>query len=237
MEIRGPSKETQILVVEGVRTADLTKTQADKIRVQVDVKWLTLALLSMICLSEPALGDPLACEREMTKVAQESGIPLNILFSVALTETGHRGALNPFDLNVDGRTIRSATLAEAMKRLTEERALGAKLIDVGCMQINIRWHGAQFRSIEEMFDSARNVAYAAAFLMRLKARYGTWTLAVARYNAGPDNKLAQRQYVCNVIGNMVRSGFGAWTAGARAYCGGNPTLGAAPPQRSVALAR
>ena len=38
-----------------------------------------------------------------------------------------------------------------------------------------------------MFDSVRNVEYAANFLKALKAQEGSWTLAVARYNAGPGN--------------------------------------------------
>jgi soluble lytic murein transglycosylase-like protein len=51
------------------------------------------------------------------------------------------------------------------------------------MQINLRFHGADFRSLNEMFDPARNVEYAANFLKSLKAQEGSWTLAVARYNA------------------------------------------------------
>jgi hypothetical protein len=30
------------------------------------------------------------CEQEMARAAQENGIPLNILYSVGLTETGHK---------------------------------------------------------------------------------------------------------------------------------------------------
>jgi hypothetical protein len=41
---------------------------------------------------------------------------------------------------------------------------------------------------------------------------------VARYNAGPDNPAAQKNYVCAVIGNIVASGFGRWTPNARAFC-------------------
>ncbi len=70
-----------------------------------------------------------------------------------------------------------------------------------------------------MFDPGRNVDYAARFLRDLKGREGSWTLAVARYNAGPGNNPAQKRYVCGVIGKMVASGFGAWTPNATAFCG------------------
>ena len=162
--------------------------------------------------------DPSACEREMTRAAAESGVPLNVLYSVGLTETGGRGALEPYDLNIDGRAVHSATLPEALQRFAEAKARGAKLIDVGCMQINAHFHGRHFASLPAMFDAAANVDYAAGFLKALKAREGSWTLAVARYNAGPDNPAAERAYVCAVIRNMIRSGFGRWTANALALC-------------------
>ena len=70
---------------------------------------------------------------------------------------------------------------------------------------------ASSRSVEQMFEPAANVDYAARFLKELKAREGSWTMAVARYHAGPDNDPAQKRYVCRVIANMVATGFGAWT--------------------------
>jgi soluble lytic murein transglycosylase-like protein len=70
-----------------------------------------------------------------------------------------------------------------------------------------------------MLDPGKNVDYAARFLTELKEREGSWTLAVARYHAGPNNNPAQKQYVCTVITNMVATGFGAWTPEAKAFCG------------------
>jgi len=154
----------------------------------------------------------------MTRAAARTGVPLNVLYSVGLTETGHAGELGPYDMNVDGREVHSETLAEAMARFAAARARGAHFIDVGCMQINVRFHGSRFGSVGEMFDPARNVAYAASYLEALKAETGAWTLAVARYNAGPGNPQAERTYVCAVIRNMVASGFGRWTESARALC-------------------
>jgi soluble lytic murein transglycosylase-like protein len=86
------------------------------------------------------------------------------------------------------------------------------------MQINHHYHSESFHSLDDMFDPAQNVAYAARFLSELKEREGSWTKAVARYHAGPNNAPAQKTYVCRVIGNMVAVGFGEWTSDARAYC-------------------
>ncbi len=160
----------------------------------------------------------MACEREMTRAAARTGVPLNVLYSVGLTETGSRGELSPYDMNIDGQAVHSTGLAEAMARFAQAKGRGAKLIDIGCMQINHHWHGSDFSSLSDMFDPARNVEYAASFLKALRAEEGNWTLAVARYNAGPDNPAAEKTYVCAVIRNMVASGFGRWTASARALC-------------------
>ena len=154
----------------------------------------------------------------MARAAARTGVPLNVLYSVGLTETGRRGELGAYDMNVEGREVHSDSLAEAMARFAAAKARGVKLIDVGCMQINVYFHGANFRSLADMFDPAHNVNYAANFLKTLRAQEGTWTLAVARYNAGPGNPAAEQTYVCAVIRNLVASGFGRWTAEARALC-------------------
>ncbi|MBV8794524.1 MAG: lytic transglycosylase domain-containing protein [Hyphomicrobiales bacterium] len=178
------------------------------------------AALVAIAVSNGAVAraDALACEREMTRASALHGVPLNVLYSVGLTETGSRGELSPYDMNVDGQAVHSSSLAEAVARFAQAKGRGAKFIDIGCMQINHHFHSADFRSLSEMFDPARNVEYAANFLKSLKAQEGSWTLAVARYNAGPGNPAAEKTYVCSVIRNMVASGFGQWTANARALC-------------------
>ncbi len=173
---------------------------------------------TLLGAASPASAGSLACEREMTRAAAESGVPLNVLYSVGLTETGSRGELGPYDMNVDGRDVHSDTLGQAMARFAAAQGGGARFIDVGCMQIDVRFHGRRFGSVADMFDPARNVDYAARYLKALKAETGAWTLAVARYNAGPANPQAERAYVCAVIRNMVASGFGRWTGSARALC-------------------
>ncbi len=158
------------------------------------------------------------CEREMSRAAKKYDVPLAVLYAVGLTETGQKGSLHPYALNIEGPSYFAANLQEAIQRFEQARQSGAKLIDIGCMQINHYYHGSQFRSINEMFDPYMNVDYAARFLRDLKTREGTWTLAAARYHAGPNNNPAQKRYVCAVITNMVVTGFGQWTANAKSFC-------------------
>ncbi|WP_134496191.1 transglycosylase SLT domain-containing protein [Microvirga pakistanensis] len=164
------------------------------------------------------------CEREMVRAAAKYGVPLGMLYSVGLTETGRRGSLQPYAMNVEGRAVFSNTLAEAVERFEEARRAGAKLIDLGCMQINHYYHREKFPSLESMLSPRNNVEYAARFLSELKGRHETWTMAVARYHAGPDNDPAQKRYVCRVIANMVATGFGQWTPNARSFCADAPGM-------------
>lgn len=167
----------------------------------------------------PAIAAPSnVCEREMASAALAEGVPLGVLYAVAMTETGRKGALQPYALNIEGRTVFAATQVEALAEFAEARRAGKTLIDLGCMQINHQYHGSEFSSPAAMLDPAQNVRYAARFLKTLRAKEGSWAMAVARYHAGPDNDPAQKRYICAVIGNLVATGFGAWTPASRQFC-------------------
>jgi len=173
--------------------------------------------------SPAALGvpaNPGACEREIQAAAAKYGIPEGILYSVGLTETGRKGSLSPYAMNVEGKAYFPPSQQEAMTTFYAARQQGRKLIDIGCMQINHHFHGENFSSPEEMFNPQRNVEYAAKFLRNLHDRHETWTMAVARYHAGPNNDPAQRKYVCRVISNLVATGYGKWTSNASRFCDG-----------------
>lgn len=154
----------------------------------------------------------------MLRASKIFDVPVAVLYAVGLTETGRRGSLQPYAMNVEGAAVFSASVTEALAKFDAARARGARLIDIGCMQINHHFHGRAFRDVREMFEPRRNVDYAARFLKELRARQPNWTLAVARYHAGPNNNPAQKRYVCAVMTNMVATGFGAWTPQARAFC-------------------
>ncbi|WP_244491124.1 transglycosylase SLT domain-containing protein [Paramesorhizobium deserti] len=154
----------------------------------------------------------------MHKAAARYGVPIGILYAVGLTETGRKNSLQPYAMNIEGKAEFYPTAAAALSRFEQARRQGARLIDLGCMQINHYFHGKAFPSVAQMLAPSTNVDYAARFLKQLRAREGNWTLAVARYHAGPNNDPAQKKYVCRVMENMVATGFGNWTAQARSFC-------------------
>lgn len=159
------------------------------------------------------------CEQEIASAASRYGVPEGILYSVGLTETGRRGSLQPWSLNIEGKAFFAKSPNEAIEIFETARGRGAVLIDLGCMQINQHFHGEHFASVADMLDPKENVEYAAKFLAQLHAKHVTWTMAVARYHAGPNNDPAQKRYVCRVISNLVATGYGQWTASAYEFCG------------------
>jgi hypothetical protein len=58
-----------------------------------------------------------------------------------------------------------------------------RLIDVGCLQVNLHYHPQAFASLEEAFDPPANARYAAQFLTRLHQGTRNWEQAAARYHS------------------------------------------------------
>lgn len=180
---------------------------------------VAVTLVSLFSIPNPATATKSnVCEREMASAAVAEGLPLGVLYAVGLTETGRKGSLSPYALNIEGRTVFASSERQAVLEFRKAKASGKKLIDLGCMQINHFYHGNEFTSVAAMLDPHENVQYAARFLKQLKAQEGSWTMAVARYHAGPDNDPAQKRYICAVIRNLVATGFGNWTPEARQFC-------------------
>lgn len=183
---------------------------------------ILLSALAAACLSSLFAGLANAaanpCEAEILRASDRYGIPAGILYAVGLTETGNKGSLQPNALNIEGKAVFAKSRPEALAAFNRARGEGKTLIDLGCMQINHRYHAGHFRSVADMLDPHQNVDYAARFLASLHARHQTWSMAVARYHAGPNNDPAQKVYVCRVIANMVAVGFGKWTSNARSFC-------------------
>jgi hypothetical protein len=64
---------------------------------------------------------------------------------------------------------------------------GVTNIDVGCFQLNYRWHGAAFPSLEAMMEPEANALYAARLVQGLAGDSGDWVAAAGAYHsATPD---------------------------------------------------
>jgi len=138
--------------------------------------------------TEEASEDWQACRLAAVKVERANAMPQALLHAISLVETGRRGPDGrhtawPWTINSHGKGYRFATKEDAIWAVRRLVADGARSIDVGCMQVNLRYHPRAFTSLEEAFDPAANMAYAASFLNRLKDRHGDWRAASARYHS------------------------------------------------------
>jgi hypothetical protein len=137
--------------------------------------------------SARAAPDSDLCEAAAFRAAAAENVPLDVLRAIALAETGGgRGGGGkpwPWTTNVEGVGAWHATRADALAHIAKRHAEGARSYDVGCFQINRRWHGSAFDSLEEMFDPDANALYAARFLKSLKQETGDWTRAAGWYHS------------------------------------------------------
>lgn len=145
------------------------------------------ALLAPARAAVPQRSVSAQCDEAAALAARETSVPLDVLLAVTRTETGRSdgGALVPWPwtVNMEGAGRWFATEDEARAYVFLNFKRGARSFDVGCFQINYKWHGQAFRSIDEMFDPVRNALYAAGFLADLHAELGDWTKAAGAYHS------------------------------------------------------
>lgn len=123
------------------------------------------------------------CLQAASDAADRTGVPYAVLRAISTVETGRHGRPWPWTVNFggDGRWFDSAVEAE-----TEAAAaldLGATNVDLGCFQLNYRWHAEGFASLADMLDPVQNATYAAEYLAQHFARTGDWALAAAAYHS------------------------------------------------------
>jgi len=144
---------------------------------------LLLSLLFVCPLPSSATVQAPDCEALAKAAGREAGIPEGILPAIARVESGRNGKAWPWTLNQAGVASYHPTKEAALHQLAEILASGAQNVDLGCMQINWRWHSAEFANASDMLDPVVNTRYAARFLADLRSRLGTWDDAVAAYHS------------------------------------------------------
>lgn len=143
----------------------------------------------VFCNASIALGQgaPLSCDQAAISAAQNSDVPVEILLAITRVETGRvqDGQLRPWPwaINLDGTGHWFDDIDHAIAFADQQLGLGIENFDVGCFQINLRWHGTEFSSLADVFDPQTNASYAARFLAELYAENGDWAQAVAAYHS------------------------------------------------------
>lgn len=163
-----------------------------------------VATAAMVLAASPAHGGRTAdaCADAARRLEDAEGIPRGLVQAVALAESGRwLDDLRltrpwPWTVTAGPDSFFFPSKEAALLKVRELTAQGRTNIDVGCMQINLGWHGDAFASLEEALDPATNVAYGARFLKDLRLRTRSWARATARYHSSsPDRGEAYRAKV------------------------------------------
>jgi hypothetical protein len=124
------------------------------------------------------------CRDAAAKAATETGVPYEVLIAIATVETGRDDQPWPWTVNFGGEGHWYDSAADAARSVDQALRDGATNIDLGCFQLNYRWHASAFSSVDDMLDPARNATYAAEYLSQHYANTGDWALAAAAYHSG-----------------------------------------------------
>ena len=130
-------------------------------------------------------------------------IPTGLLMAIALTESGGQNGPDPHAMNIAGMTYIAPNVERMAAVIQRGYNTGQTSIDVGCMQINLKYHAHNFSSPYELLNSRVNVDYGARYLAELANETKSWRDAVMTYH---NRKSPSRRawYGCKVWNNYLK---------------------------------
>ena len=151
----------------------------------------TFGLAAFLCVFNAlsAHGWSGVCIDTAQRINRAEGLPANLLSSIAITESGRTDPATkakvawPWTVTSGGEGQYFPTKAAAIAAVKRLHRAGVENIDVGCMQINLKYHPDAFSSLAEAFEPEVNVRYAARFLKELRGAWNGWSEAVRHYHS------------------------------------------------------
>ena len=141
-----------------------------------------------------------SCQDLISKYETIYEIPKGLLDSISQVESG----FNPYALNHKGKSYHFSSQEQLVSKVNELIKKGESNFDLGCMQINYRWHGNKFKTWQEIIIPEKNIDYAAQLLKELYEQSGTWHQAVRFYHSQtPDH---HKKYSRKVAISLARAG-------------------------------
>lgn len=126
---------------------------------------------------------PDSCSPHILKAAKKYGIPKRFLWGLAYVESNYKGVPWAWALNVSGRSHYFSSQKEAIRFLRGLSQNKLTYTDIGCMQINYKFHRNAFKSVTEMLEPQKNVFYGAQFLRKLYKKSKVWEKAIGDYHS------------------------------------------------------
>jgi hypothetical protein len=156
--------------------------------------WLAVCLPGFAAESRRAMPPIMADNEDLCRIAAAEAeyrwqIPRQLLTAVSLAESGRWNGERreitawPWTVYAEGQGHYLPNKQAAIRKVRTLRAKGVRNIDVGCMQVNLHYHGDAFDSLAQAFDPARNANYAARFMKELHGELKSWTMAAGSYHS------------------------------------------------------
>jgi hypothetical protein len=165
-------------------------------RARICLTILLLAFARIASAAELPVAEPswearqsALCTAAIGRAEQHWGVPHNLLLTMGKVESGRpigKGGLQPWPwtIDADGQGYFFESKAAAIAWAEQASGRGVRLMDVGCMQVNLQMHPDAFASLDVAFDPASNADYAAHFLRRLRdGNEGNWFIATGFYHS------------------------------------------------------
>lgn len=134
------------------------------------------------------------CAAAIDRQEARHKIPNKLLQAISMVESGRwdpktRGKTAwPWTVTANGKGRFFPTKRAAIAHVRKLKGQGIRVIDVGCMQVNLHYHPDAFKSLSAAFDPKRNADYAAKFLTKLKREHRSWRKAVQHYHSATPSK-------------------------------------------------
>ena len=133
------------------------------------------------------------CEYLAAVAEEKKDLPAGLLSSISNVEAGRIIGNNPkrgwpWTVNHAGEGLFFESKLKATQYVQRYLKLGDVNMDVGCMQISLKWHSDNFSTLEQAFDPKININYAADFLNELFSIHNDWNLAIKHYHSSDPKK-------------------------------------------------
>jgi len=133
-----------------------------------------------------------SCEKTIKSLELQTDIPKGLLLGIgkaeAIRKINNKYIIWPWTINHAGKSMFFDTKKQMRNYVSKNLKKNDFNIDVGCMQINIKWHKNNFKKIADMFEVSPNISYAASFLLQLKNKHGSWDKAIKHYHSSDPKK-------------------------------------------------
>ena len=143
------------------------------------------------------------CAAQTAGRERSEHVPTHLLTAVSLAESGRwnpgrkENVAWPWTVTAEGKGKFFPDKDAAADYVRRLKARGIRNIDVGCMQVNLHYHGKAFASIEQALDPVSNVAYGSRYLKTMFRSTQSWLQAAGYYHSMTPKR--SRSYMLKVL--------------------------------------